>query len=332
MSNPPKSKQPQAPPTTSSKDSNSGTGAPIAKPVMDVVLSGISYLLEAIETAYAHLSKLPKNALLFLYGFIICFFGGTFPVLFAAIQAADYSGRKAVLMALSDLAQEAKIIIEASQKDDTKDENKDGIPDVEQISHAEFVARKTTLVLRKMNPDKLDQAISSIYRVWLAVAAVLSIEFAKTISLSLVIADFLRRPIDHVIAPLVQKAIPKEYEKWIPVLLGWMAKAIAISIAFYIQTFMSGVASALKGGLMMAQATYQALVYRNIQLSGLINSPNHDESTLDEALSYVFAAMGFYTQFRAGFVLPTPLNLILWPFQLLEYYLRWSITKAGRSG
>jgi len=144
--------------------------------------------------AYRAFQKLPQNALLFLNGAVFCFFGGSFPTLFAAIQAAEYGGRMAVVVAISDLSDEAMIIIEESKKDDAKDEDKDGKKDVEQISSAEYMTRKTKLVLRKMNPEKIDKAIASLYRVWLAVAAVLTIQFARTISMSLAIADFLKKP------------------------------------------------------------------------------------------------------------------------------------------
>lgn len=69
--------------------------------------------------------------------------------------------------------------------------------------------------------EKVDKALSSIYRVWLSVVAVLSLKFAKTISLSMSISDFLKKPIDHYISPLVKKTVPHEYGKWVPVAMGW---------------------------------------------------------------------------------------------------------------
>ena len=45
-----------------------------------------------------------------------------------------------------------------------------------------------------MNPEKVDKAVGAIYKVWLAVAAVLSIQFARTIAMALAIADFLKKP------------------------------------------------------------------------------------------------------------------------------------------
>ena len=297
----------------------------LAKPLIDGLTVALPFIIQTSKTVYSYYLKLPQNALLFVYGFVFCFFGGTFPVLFAALQAAEYSGRQAVLAAVGDLADEALIIIEESKKDNQVDEDKDGKKDVDQISHQEYVKRKTLLVLRKMNPEKVDRALESIYKVWLAVMAVLCVEFARTISMAMAMSDFIKKPLHRFVAPTVQMAVPDAYDKWVPVVLGWIAKSIAMSIAFYIQSMVSGVASALKGGLMMAQATYQALAMRS--LLGLSPAKDHTESKLDEALSYIFAILGFYTQFKSGFSLPAPLNYIFWPFQLAETYLRWSVLK-----
>lgn len=79
----------------------------------------------------------------FVYGAILCFFGGTFPVLFAAIEAADHGGRKTMVEAISDLSEEAMIIIEESKKDSSEDKDGDGVKDVHQISSTEYMTRKT---------------------------------------------------------------------------------------------------------------------------------------------------------------------------------------------
>jgi hypothetical protein len=207
----------------------------VAKPVLEFLSVALPFLITVVRKIYGLFQKLPQNALLFLCGFVFCFFGGIFPTLFAAIQAADYGGRKTVVAAMSDISDEIMIIVEESKKDDDADEDKDGKKDVKQLSGKEYVARKTKLVLRKMNPEKLDKAIASIYKVWLSVAAVLSIEFARTISMALAIADFLKKPCDRFITPTLNLAIPDEYEKWVPVLISWVVKAIAVSIAWYIQ-------------------------------------------------------------------------------------------------
>jgi hypothetical protein len=240
-------------------------------------------------------------------------------------MAAEYGGRQTIYEAIKDLAEEATKIIEQSQKDDDLDKDKDGVKDVNQITGKEFVQRKTLLVLQKMNPEKVDTAISAIYKVWLSVAAVLSIRFARTISFSLAIADFLKRPVDRYVAPSVQIAIPDEYDRWVPVILGWICTSIAMSIAWWLETLRSAFASALKGGLMMSRVIYAELLERKIDLGGLVVE-NHAETRFDEYMSYGFAFLGFYNQWRMGFGMPFPFNLILWPFEFAEWFIRYSIT------
>lgn len=297
----------------------------IAEPILDILTVVIPFLITKTRKLYQSFQKLPQNGLLFVWGAVFCFFGGTFPTLFAALQAAEHGGRKTVMAALSDLTDEAMVIINETKKDDDVDANKDGKSDVKDLSPSQFIAHKTKLVLKKMNPEKVDKAISSIYTVWLSVAAVLSIKFARTISMALSIADFLKKPVDRFITPTLNMAIPDEYERWVPVVISWIIKSIAMSIAWYIQSVMSAFTSALAGGLMMAQAVYQFCVHREMKLFGWIPD-NHTESNVDEILSYIFAALGFYFQFRNKFALPFPLNLVLWPFEFAEYYIRWTIT------
>lgn len=322
----------------------------IAKPILDILTVVVPVAITTIRKVHTSFQKLPQNALLFVYGGVFCFFGGTFPTLFAALQAAEHGGRQTVLDALSDLSDEAMIIVNETKKDDDVDENKDGKSDIKNLSSSEFLARKTKLVLKKMNPEKLDKAISSMYRVWLSVAAVLSIRFARTISMALSIADFLKQPVDRFITPTLSMAIPDDYDKWVPVVMSWIIKTIAMSIAWKIQvryridqlspnycanerlwfplniqSVMSAFTSALSGGLMMARAAYQFFVHRKVKLFGMFPS-DHTESSVDETMSYIFAALGFYFQFKHHFSLPFPLNLILWPFGIAEYYIKWTIT------
>jgi len=66
---------------------------------------------------------------------------------------------------------------------------------------------------------QVDKAIYALYRVWLSVAAVLALKFARTINMALSIAEFLNRPCDRFVTPVLQVAIPDEYDKWVPVIL-----------------------------------------------------------------------------------------------------------------
>lgn len=77
----------------------------------------------------------------------------------------------------------------------------------------------------------------------------------------------------------------------------------------------------------MSRAAYEALLLRNIRLGGLIKD-SHEDTVIDEILSYVFAALGFGFQLMLGFDLPFPFNLVLFPFEIGEWALRWSITSS----
>jgi|UniRef100_A0A7S2XXB1 hypothetical protein len=297
----------------------------VAKPLIGAVTAAVPVVIGAATKAYAFYSVLPKDVISVLVGFIFCFFGGVYPTLFAAIQAAEHGGRKKAVEALKDISQEATIIIEASKKDDEVDADKDGVKDVKELDGKALLMRKAKLVFLKMNPERVDKALGAMYSVWLSVVAALTIQFARTISLALTISDFLNRPVDRYIAPTVNVAIPDEYDKWTPVIMRWITKSIAMAIAWYIQTIISAVSSALSGGLIMSRGLMKICRKKGFNMFGLI--PDSDEETvIDEIMSYLLAAAGFYFQFKIGFTVPFPLNLILFPFQFVEYYIRWAIT------
>ena len=302
----------------------------VAKPVV----AALSFLLPAIifgcSKAWAVYKAMPKNAVKFWTGFVFCFFGGLYPVTFAAVQAAEHGGCNKVVEALSLLSNEAITVLEESKKDDKKDDDKDGIEDVKQIDGTNYALHKFNLVMTKIDPQKVDDAIASLYTVWIAVIAVLMVQFARTISLALSISDFIKRPVDRFVTPTIEMATPTQYKRWVPVVLGWLIKSIAMSIAWSIQTVISAVTSALTGGQMMGSAFYDFCLYRKWTLGGMI-PPNQADSFLDEGLMYLFAALGIYVQFKMQFDMPFPFNLILWPLELFEYYLRWTITKSTGS-
>jgi hypothetical protein len=196
----------------------------IAKPAMEALYTILPVLVKFGKKANELWSKCDDNIIAAIVGFVFCFFGGMFPTLFSAIQAAEQGGRATLVAAVKDLADEASIIIEESKKDDKEDKDKDGVADVNQIESKEYVKRKTLLVMAKCNPNKIDKAISSMYHVWLSVMAVLVIKFAKTIQMANSISDFMVQPVNRFIAPVIKAATPDQYDKWVPVILTWCVR------------------------------------------------------------------------------------------------------------
>lgn len=278
------------------------------------------------QNAYAFYKSLPEDQLQFLVGTIMCFFGGVYPCTFAAIEAAKHGGMDTLIKAFSDLSDEAMVIIEASKKDDDKDEDNNGKNDVDELTSKELILRKTKLVLAKMNPEKVNSAIASVYKVWLAVMAVLSIQFARTIALAVSISKFLNVPMEHA-HPLIQSLVPSEYHRWIPIVSGWVTKSIAMSFAFYLQSIISAFTSAITGALIMSRAALKIVNKKGWTLGGLIPA-DHKDTLIDEVTSYGLAFLGFTFQWKMNFGIPFPLNLFLLPIEVLENWIRWSITKT----
>ena len=54
--------------------------------------------------------------------------------------------------------------------------------------------------------------------------------------------------------------------------------------------------------------------------------PRSPHRSLDEAILYPLAALGFSYQLLAGFTLSFPLNILLLPLEIVEIFLRWQLT------
>ena len=76
----------------------------------------------------------------------------------------------------------------------------------------------------------------------------------------------------------------------------------------------------LDGGLLFARS-----LLRWSQTTGKLPSYS-EEGYFDEALGYAVAASGLAFQWKCGFTLPFPLNIIFFPLDVVEWYIRWTIT------
>ena len=96
------------------------------------------------------------------------------------------------------------------------------------------------------------------------------------------------------------------------------------------------VANALQIGGMLGWAIGSAFAFLD-DLGWLARLPcvttpfDPDESILDEAVGYLVAATGFVFQLKMGFDLIFPLNLLLLPLTLIEWFLRFQIVTGPGS-
>jgi len=287
------------------------------------------YVFEKVEEFF---QVVPADLVQALFGLTICFFGGFFPTLIAAGEAWVQSGGDDCRRSLGIIMQQLKQVKAANQLDDAKDDDGDGIADVNQISGSELAKRKGHLVLTTVNPAELQNAIVSVYQGWIGVVAVLKLEFAKTIALGAAIGEMIKKPASQFARPVLEHVMPDDYHPWIEVLINTVCKSFAISVAWTIQRVISAAHSAIRGGLLftrgiMSWAEKNGYAEKYLKMLGGFISLNHEDTYVDEVLGWGSAALGFYTQFMFRFSLPWVFSWLLWPASIAEWYIVWTISE-----
>jgi hypothetical protein len=298
--------------------------APIIGEIIDAGEKAVPYIQKAYEVGQVYYEKLKPYRLELLLpsvaGLIMCFFGGSYLTVIAAWEAFMMCGyestKRCVVMLYEDLVK----VYEANKKDDTKDDDNDGVPDVLQVSQQELLKRKVFLFLRLVEPERITTAIAGINAGFLAVVATLKLQFARTITLGNSIGEQLEVPAKQYVLPVVVKLLPEEHRKWAWPLISYGIRSIAISVAWFIQRVVSSFHSALRGGIMFSRNILHYLDAMNII------KINHEETYLDEAIGYGLAALGLFFQLSLGFAVPFPLNILLFPVTMVEYFLVWTVS------
>ena len=256
---------------------------------------------------------LPTDAIVAQIGLVYCFAGGYYPTLFSSLQAAQHCGWHVMVEAIEDLTEEAIRVIDA-----TAELSSDPLE-----SRKDIFLHQTNIVLKTVDPMKINQAAAALYTTWLGVSAVLEKEYVRVISLSMTLAGYLERITHFILEPPVKMFVQKEYHRWVPVVIGWGCKATAMNFAWRIQRVLTASTSAIFGGFMFARAVLRMLSKRGIRFFGLIRQ-DKEESSLDEIIGFLVAALGFYTQIAVqyknsfSFQVPFPVNLVTWPFDWAE--------------
>lgn len=299
--------------------------APAIAAAADFVQLALPHIIKAFNASREFYQSLPADLVEVGIGLIFCFFGGLYPTLFAAIQAARLCGWETTQKAILDICSEAAIVMAENKKDDDRDDDGDGIKDVNQIDSKALMLRKTQLVLTKCDPAKINTAVAGLYMTWIGVLATLKVQFARTITLALSISEFLHKPVNALLRPALDRVVPPQYAKWVPVCLGWLCKGIAMSVAWYVQRVQSAFSSAIRGGLLTSRALLKYAHSKGYTANGMLPK-NHEDTYLDEAAGWTLAVLGFYFQYCVGFSTPFPLNLALFPLTLSEWYIEWTVT------
>lgn len=278
------------------------------------------YLVKAWETAQTVYSYTPVNIIEAIYGLALCFFGGLYPLTIAAGETFRVSGGDRVKKCLALLWDDLKAVHQANMLDNKKDDDNDGIADVDQIDKQQLMTRKISLVLKTVNPNRVLEAWGGLAQAFAGVCATLKLQFARVISLAVSIADQIRPVLVQFVAPALVQIMPSDYHHWIFPMIDVASKLIGGSIAWFLFRVLAAVHSGIIGGLACARALMR---YANSQKWITLN---HEETMLDEYAGWALAAVGVYFQVSNGMSAPFPLNILFLPVTACESYLQWLIT------
>jgi hypothetical protein len=196
------------------------------------------------------------QALTAIYGFAICFFGGHFAVSLAAAEAFRVSGGERVNLAIQDLYSDFLLVSKQIKADSKKDDDADGVADVDQISAEKLISRRVLIVLKNVNPDRCMQAIGALAQAFAGVIATLKVQFAKTVALAVSISDQLRKPAGLLFTPMLASLIPPDYHHWVSPMITIACKIVGMWVAWLLARVMATYHSSMIGGLMCARALF----------------------------------------------------------------------------
>jgi len=308
-----------------------------ARPAITAVIRVIMMAWPLYRKAYSFLyfqvyKRIPANVLPMVFGVCLCFFGGTYVASIAAIEAFRQLGWQKVHADLVIIADQAKLVNEASKEDDLVDDDNDGVADVDQMAAAELAQHKLEVAMKTVSePERLQNAFGNLFVAYLAVLATLRLEFARTTAFALGIVEMVRVTAIRALLPMVTAALGEDLAHWSKTLIESSLTFFSVIIAWWIQTIISAFYSGLRGGKMFADGLVAILNDKNlIQHVPLIAQPfDPDESYLDEVVGYTVAALGFAFQLFNGFALPFPLNIVFLPLTIVEFFLKLQISASS---
>lgn len=286
---------------------------------------------ELVDMAYPHVriiftkvhqfyvqshSYVPEEAIPLIFGFIICFFGGSYVMLIAAVECVRLVIWERMYEAFHVLVQNYYAAYHASIKDNEADEDNDGIPDVKQIHADELLTRKVYLFFRTVDPKQVSEATTSLWACILSVVATLRIQFAQAITLGCAVGEILHTHLKPKIDPFLETAIPADLKAWAPIVADYLFRLIGIIVAWWLSRLIAAFHAAVRGADMFVMQSVTIM-----KKKGYLSPDIHADSPQVSLFVGLIAFMGFYWQLSNGFGVPFPLNILLFPFTVAEWLL-----------
>jgi len=302
--------------------------APVADAIHRGFVIAFPYMVAGYRKGKAIYDKMPEYSVVMIYGLIVAFCGAHFAALVAVIEAFKQTGAfKKIGACLVDLYDSFQKLAAENEKDNSVDADGDGVSDVDELSNGELFLRKCTLVMRTVDPNKVNKALGGLYSGFLAAVMVVQFEFAKTVTLGASLGDFMEKVVDIVLDPLLMKILPKDYMPWVDLLEKYICRTIGVTIAWSVQFYNSLLHCAVAGSLIFSRALVPFLNQR-----GVLHIENLEDTYLDEIIGWALAVVSIFTQAAFHFKLLFPFNVVLSPVLLVEWSLRLCASEETFAG
>jgi len=254
-------------------------------------------------------------------GLFFCFYGGSFPALIATVTAIQQSGqwptlKNGLTKVYYQLAEAWKVLKE-DEIVKALDTNADGRVSLEEIalgfkkSGKGLIMSAAPLMMKKVDPCVMNEAITSIWVIWCSVLITLKSMFARQVALGMKLGQQVSGSVKHRITPIIADKVDKEYKVWADygVLVG--CKVVGVFVAMFLSRLIGGFSYAIQGGEMVAK-----VIILMAQEKGLVKS---DEVKNFQGMgTYLIGGLGFFYQLLSGFSMNIILQVILFPAVLFE--------------
>jgi len=176
------------------------------------------------------------------------------------------------------------------------------------------------LLIKDLDYEQLRTIILSIYTLILSLISILNINLARITSYSLQITNILLPSIQSFLQPSIQ------YLTRDPTIITILLKSLSHLFTFFLSYHCQ------YGTLMISTSIMGA----NMIVSSLQENPDNKKKLLNpydikeiydkeqEDMIYILALFGIFIQYNCGWKVPFPLNVVLFPVKVVEYYLNRS--------
>lgn len=189
-------------------------------PIIVRILQGLWYIGQGYwwlyTSAYALWEKYaPKLLIQCSFGLCLAFFGGGYGISIAAYEAFHAAGYTKFWYSVLRVVDTARDVHKALELDDYKDDDWDGIADVDQLEPKELIRRKITVgMIAVKEPAETQAAGAYLWAAYLSMLATLKFRFARVTAYAVAIAQALQFFLVKTMGPFLYRQLPRGTRQW----------------------------------------------------------------------------------------------------------------------